>query len=379
MNLITDDWRLKLLAVGLAVLMLGAVAFSQNPPTVGSLKVPVHYTTPPNLILVNPPTSITVSYSGLAETIKNVNTDNTFATVDATHANPGAAVTLAVKVTTISGVSVQNVPPIVVNVDTLKSKDLAVQVTAHTASEQRFCVHTLERLPAETIDRIEELSDDDGRAGAELVARAFDAMADMLADAEEELGRIDAIAGDGDHGRGMVKGSSAAREAAARAVADGAGQGSVLTAAGRQWAAKAGGTSGVLWGAMLSALGARLGDRGRPDSGTVAAGMRDGYDALIQLGGASPGDKTMLDALLPFVEELERRVSDGEPWQDAWRAAADIATDAARATADLRPRIGRARPLAERSIGTPDAGATSLAMCACTVANCFVLTAKGDS
>jgi dihydroxyacetone kinase len=107
--------------------------------------------------------------------------------------------------------------------------------------------------------------------------------------------------------------------------------------------------------------------------------MRDGYEALIQLGGASPGDKTMLDALLPFVEELERRVSDGEPWQDAWRAAADIATDAARATADLRPRIGRARPLAERSIGTPDAGATSLAMCACTVANCFVLTAKGDS
>jgi hypothetical protein len=132
-NLITDDWRLKLLAVGLAVLMLGAVAFSQNPPTVGNLKVPVHYTTPPNLILVNPPTSISVSYSGLAETIKNVNTDNTFATVDATHANPGTAVTLAVKVTTISGVSVQNVPPIVVNVDMLKSKDLAVQVVAHTA------------------------------------------------------------------------------------------------------------------------------------------------------------------------------------------------------------------------------------------------------
>ena len=160
---------------------------------------------------------------------------------------------------------------------------------------------------------LSELSDDDGRAGAQVVARAIDAMAAMLADAEEELGRIDAIAGDGDHGRGMVKGSSAAREAAARAVADGAGVGSVLTAAGKEWAAKAGGTSGVLWGAMLSALGARLGDRGRPDSAAVAAGMRDGYDALVQLGGAAPGDKTMLDALLPFVEELQRRVDDGEP------------------------------------------------------------------
>ena len=70
---------------------------------------------------------------------------------------------------------------------------------------------------------LSELSDEDGRAGAQVVARALDAMAAMLADAEDELGRIDAIAGDGDHGRGMVKGSSAAREAAARAVADGAG------------------------------------------------------------------------------------------------------------------------------------------------------------
>jgi dihydroxyacetone kinase len=224
-----------------------------------------------------------------------------------------------------------------------------------------------------------ELADDDGRAGGQVVAKALDAMAEMLADAEEELGRIDAVAGDGDHGRGMVKGSAAASQAAARAVAGGAGQGSVLTAAGKEWAAKAGGTSGVLWGALLSALGARLGDTGRPDSAAVAAGLRDGYDALIELGGASPGDKTMLDALLPFVEQLERRVGDGEPWQDAWRAAADTASDAARATAELRPKIGRARPLAERSIGTPDAGATSLAMCAQTVADCFTLTAKGDS
>jgi dihydroxyacetone kinase len=107
--------------------------------------------------------------------------------------------------------------------------------------------------------------------------------------------------------------------------------------------------------------------------------MRDGYDALVRLGGAAPGDKTMLDALLPFVEELERRVDGGETWQDAWRAAAEVATAAARATADLRPKVGRARPLAERSVGTPDAGATSLAMCARTVADCFALTAKGDS
>jgi dihydroxyacetone kinase len=222
------------------------------------------------------------------------------------------------------------------------------------------------------------LADDDGRSGGRFVAKAIDAIAVMLAGAEDELGRIDAVAGDGDHGRGMVKGSSAAREAAAKASEEGAGQGSVLAAAGKEWAAKAGGTSGVLWGALLNAVGARLGDTGRPDSTAVGAAMRDGYDALITLGGASPGDKTMLDAMLPFVDDLQRRVADGESWQDGWRAAADVATDAAQATAALRPKIGRARPLAERSVGTPDAGATSLAMCAHTVADCFALTAKGE-
>jgi dihydroxyacetone kinase len=231
---------------------------------------------------------------------------------------------------------------------------------------------------APTVD-FASLSDDEGRAAGARVAAAIDAIATMLAEAEDELGRIDAVAGDGDHGRGMVKGSSAAKAAAAAAVEAGAGQGSVLAAAGKEWAAKAGGTSGVLWGALLSALGARLGDTGRPDASTIAAGIRDGYDALITLGGASPGDKTMLDALLPFVEDLERRVADGEAWQNAWAAAADVATEAAKATADMRPKVGRARPLAERSVGTPDAGATSLAMCAHTVADSFALTGRKEA
>jgi len=245
------------------------------------------------------------------------------------------------------------------------------------AAEGDLRTDTDVKTPATTPD-LGALSDDDGRSGGMLVARAFEALAETLADAEEELGRIDAIAGDGDHGRGMVKGSSAAHAAAVKAVDDGAGQGSVLAAAGAAWAAKAGGTSGVLWGAMLSAIGARIGDTGRPDSATVAAGVRDGYDAVIKLGGAAPGDKTMLDALLPFVDELERRVADGESWQQAWAAAAEVATDAASGTADMRPKVGRARPLADRSVGTPDAGATSLALCAVTVANCFALTSKGE-
>jgi len=198
---------------------------------------------------------------------------------------------------------------------------------------------------------------------------------DLLHAEEPRLGDMDAIAGDGDHGRGMVKGSSAAVEAARDAVASAAGPQTTLTAAGDAWAAKAGGTSGVLWGAALSALGRTLGDAGRPSAQVVADGVRAGYDALIRLGGAKPGDKTMLDALLPFTEALSGEVAHGRSLVEAWAMASDKAATAAQDTAQLRPQVGRARPLAERSVGTPDAGAVSMAMCVSAVGH--VLAARG--
>ncbi|WP_072690282.1 dihydroxyacetone kinase family protein [Rhodococcus marinonascens] len=215
------------------------------------------------------------------------------------------------------------------------------------------------------------VSDGAARECGVAVARAIRAMKERMVSAEDELGRIDAVAGDGDHGRGMVKGSTAALAAADDAVADGAGQGGVLVGAGEAWATKAGGTSGVLWGAALTALGGRLGDTGTPSNRDVADALRAGYDVLVRLGGAKPGDKTMLDSLLPFVEAVEQSVTHGKSWLTAWRGAAEIAEQAAAATTELRPRIGRARPLAERSVGTPDAGAVSLAMCVRAVIDAF--------
>ncbi|WP_280267135.1 dihydroxyacetone kinase family protein [Nocardia wallacei] len=196
---------------------------------------------------------------------------------------------------------------------------------------------------------------EDARECGAAIARALRVVAAEMVVAEEELGRIDAVAGDGDHGRGMVRGTSAASAAADAAVARGAGPQGVLRAAGEAWAAQAGGTSGVLWGAALVALGDRLGDTGTPTAADIVAALRAACDALVRLGKAQPGDKTMLDALLPFLEALER----GE----SWHAAANVAQEAAHATASLRPRIGRARPLAERSLGSPDAGAVSLSLC----------------
>ena len=207
------------------------------------------------------------------------------------------------------------------------------------------------------------------RACGRTIVSALEAMGVAITEAETELGRIDAIAGDGDHGRGMVKGVGAA-VAAARAAADnGVGAQSVLAAAGHDWATKAGGTSGVLWGAALSAMGESLGDEGDATSGPgVADAIRAGLQALQRLGKAELGDKTMVDAFAPFVDTLGERVASGEELSAAWLEATRVSEDAAQATAPLRPRIGRARPLAERSVGTPDAGAISFAMCARAVA-----------
>jgi len=202
------------------------------------------------------------------------------------------------------------------------------------------------------------------RCGAAASA-VLTAMADALDEAADELGRIDAVAGDGDHGRGMAKGSAAARAAAAAAAArDGAGVATVLGRAGDAWAATAGGTSGVLWGSALSAVGATLGDDAEEITGAqVAAAVRVGLGTISALGKAKVGDKTMLDALVPFVDTLDEQIAAGASLTQAWITAADAAEQAAQATADLRPQVGRARPLAERSVGTRDAGAVSLALC----------------
>ncbi|MFJ4267493.1 dihydroxyacetone kinase family protein [Paenarthrobacter nicotinovorans] len=200
------------------------------------------------------------------------------------------------------------------------------------------------------------------RAYAGQCLGALETAAALLRSSETMLGDMDAIAGDGDHGRGMVRGSAASLEAAAAAFSVGAGAGSVLIAAGDAWADKAGGTSGVLWGAGLRAFGERLGDAEIPTPEVLTESVRAFADRMASLGKAEIGDKTMMDALLPFVSSLEKGVAAGTPLEHAWAAAAADATTAAASTADLRPLKGRARPLAEKSIGTPDPGATSLAM-----------------
>ena len=206
-------------------------------------------------------------------------------------------------------------------------------------------------------------SSDKSKEHAARLLEMLGAMEEALVAAEDELGHIDAVAGDGDHGRGMVKGIHAAKTAAGEAVSAGAGLEDTLRSAGEAWAAKAGGTSGALWGAALRSVGTSIGDQ--PDGlsdHVLHSAIASAMETIQTLGKAQLGDKTMLDALEPFVRALGQALEAGKGLGEAWETAAGAATDAAQATAELAPKIGRARPLAERSVGTPDAGATSLAL-----------------
>lgn len=203
--------------------------------------------------------------------------------------------------------------------------------------------------------------DDADAAEAPVVVAALERVVGVLTDLEGELGRLDAVAGDGDHGRGMLRGARAAAQAAAAAAEQGHGGSACLLDAAHAWADRAGGTSGVLWGAGLAAAADALAVRPAADPGArVAALVRAWVDAVATLGKAQPGDKTMLDSAAPLADALERAAAAGDPADVAWPAALDAGRTAARATADLRPQVGRARPLAERSLGTPDPGAVSL-------------------
>jgi dihydroxyacetone kinase len=210
--------------------------------------------------------------------------------------------------------------------------------------------------------RVLKPGSDASRAAAAVALEALHDADRVIAAASDELGRLDAVAGDGDHGIGMQRGLAAAVEAAEQALAAGVGVGTLLVTAGDAWAHRAGGTSGALWGVLLHQLGDALGDVHAPDGPLVATGFAAALRGVTESGKAKVGDKTMVDALDPFARALAAATGDGQPLRLAWSTAAHAASQAAHATATLTPKIGRARPHAQRSVGTPDPGAISMAM-----------------
>ncbi|MFD7874056.1 dihydroxyacetone kinase subunit DhaL [Streptomyces sp. NPDC059766] len=166
----------------------------------------------------------------------------------------------------------------------------------------------------------------------------------------ERLTALDSPIGDADHGSNLRRGFAAVTATLEKEAPQ--TPGAVLTLAGRQLISTVGGASGPLYGTLLRRTGKALGEAAEVDEEQFAVALRAGVDAVMALGGAAPGDKTMVDALVPAVDALD----------EGFGAARTAAEQGAEATVPLQARKGRASYLGERSIGHQDPGATSSAL-----------------
>lgn len=200
------------------------------------------------------------------------------------------------------------------------------------------------------------------RAQAKTITAYLGIIAHTMIEAESDLGRLDSIAGDGDHGQGMVLGATAAHEGAVRALNAGAGARSLLAYAGECWEEGAGGTSGGYWGSALKEMATELSDSEALASEQLGYALAKGVDSFASPGGAVVGDKTMVDATVPFSRELKSQLDKTNDLSYALLSAARVAKNAADETSKLIAKRGRARTHGEASLGHPDPGAVSFAL-----------------
>jgi dihydroxyacetone kinase len=142
--------------------------------------------------------------------------------------------------------------------------------------------------------------------------------------------------------------------------------GDLLVCAGDAFADAAGGASGALFGALFTTVGRKLAAPPLPPTdqtltpAALSAALAAGVAAVAKLGKAAQGDKTLLDALVPFVESFRAAVDEGQPAAAAWHAALPSVAAGAAATAGMVAKRGRAARLGERSRGSVDPGAQSV-------------------
>ncbi|WP_198169246.1 dihydroxyacetone kinase subunit DhaL [Herbidospora daliensis] len=166
----------------------------------------------------------------------------------------------------------------------------------------------------------------------------------------DHLTDLDRAIGDADHGANLDRGFTAVEEALAAKPPETPAD--VLTTTGTTLIRRVGGASGPLYGTLFRTLGRSVGDVAEVSHEALAEAFAQALAAVMKLGSAQEGDKTMIDALAPAVQGMRTSLD----------AAAQAAGDGARATTAMRARKGRASYLGERSIGHQDPGATSMAL-----------------
>ena len=183
--------------------------------------------------------------------------------------------------------------------------------------------------------------------------RAIEAACQALILAEAELTELDRITGDGDLGVSMARAAKAVQEEVDSYPLDDISR--TLKALGHTLGRELGGSSGPFYGVFFLRCGNVL---ARSRAQWVPA-LKEGCQAISELGGAKPGDRTMLDALYPFVNELKQ---ENQTTPEVVWAAVEAAERGAEATARMRPKLGRSSYLGNRVLGHPDPGARGVSI-----------------
>jgi len=171
------------------------------------------------------------------------------------------------------------------------------------------------------------------------------------------LTQLDSDIGDGDHGANMNRGMQSVLTKLP-SVAD-KDIGSVFKTTGMTLVSTVGGASGPLYGTMFMQMGNATAGKMELTLDDWVAAVQAGYDGVVMRGKAQPGDKTMVDALLPGLNALKAERDRGASIPEALHAAADATRQGMEDTIPLVARKGRASYLGERSAGHQDPGSTS--------------------
>jgi dihydroxyacetone kinase len=197
-------------------------------------------------------------------------------------------------------------------------------------------------------------------AGGAAVAALVVAVATDLLGARDELNRLDGVAGDGDLGLTVSNAAKALIELAPT-LADVA-EADAIRRCGTEIARRAPSTGGTLLAFALMAAAKAAVDHDAQPVRRAATYLDAAARSIAERGQVARGDRTMLDALRPAAEAVQRVADEGGDSAAAARAAASAADAGARATATMAARVGRAGWLADRAAGHEDAGARLVAL-----------------
>jgi dihydroxyacetone kinase len=193
--------------------------------------------------------------------------------------------------------------------------------------------------------------------------RAIEAVCACLLKAEPVLTEMDQRVGDGDLGISLSRGARAVLQEL-DAYPSEAAPGAVLRSMSATLRRVVGGTSGPLYAVMLLRAAATLEEQSGDEAAAKqwAAAFGAGVDGLMELGGAKPGDRTMVDALKPAADALQSALVRPEETDAALKAAVDAATEGTAQTASMHPRRGRSSYVGDRALGHADPGAHAVTL-----------------